>query len=88
FMLKEIYEQPKAYRDTMLGRIADDGKSVHLKELLMTDDYIRSIRKIHIVACGTAYHAGLVGKSVIETLARIPVENDVASEYRYRSPII
>ncbi|OUS72473.1 glutamine--fructose-6-phosphate transaminase (isomerizing) [Paenibacillus sp. MY03] len=88
FMLKEIYEQPKAYRDTMLGRIADDGKSVHLKELSMTDDYIRSIRKIHIVACGTAYHAGLVGKSVIETLARIPVENDVASEYRYRSPII
>lgn len=88
FMLKEIYEQPKAYRDTMLGRIADDGKSVNLKELSMTDDYVKSIRKVHIVACGTAYHAGLVGKSVIESLARIPVENDVASEYRYRSPII
>ncbi len=88
FMLKEIYEQPKAYHDTMLGRIADDGKSVNLKELSMTDEYIRSIRKVHIVACGTAYHAGLVGKSVIESLARIPVENDVASEYRYRSPII
>ncbi|GKU76640.1 glutamine--fructose-6-phosphate transaminase (isomerizing) [Paenibacillus sp. L3-i20] len=88
FMLKEIYEQPKAYRETMLGRIADDGKSVKLKELTMTDDYIQSIRKVHIVACGTAYHAGLVGKSVIESLARIPVENDVASEYRYRSPII
>jgi glucosamine--fructose-6-phosphate aminotransferase (isomerizing) len=88
FMLKEIYEQPKAYRDTMLGRIADDGKSVHLKELSMTDEYIRSIRKVQIVACGTAFHAGLVGKSVIESLARIPVETDVASEYRYRSPII
>ncbi|MGO4373035.1 glutamine--fructose-6-phosphate transaminase (isomerizing) [Paenibacillus sp. 2TAB19] len=88
FMLKEIYEQPKAYRDTMLGRIADDNKSVYLKELTMTDEYIKSIRKVHIVACGTAYHAGLVGKTVIESLARIPVENDVASEYRYRSPII
>jgi glucosamine--fructose-6-phosphate aminotransferase (isomerizing) len=88
FMLKEIYEQPKAYRDTMLGRIADDGLSVNLKELSMSDDYIRSISKVHIVACGTAYHAGLVGKSVIESLARIPVETDVASEYRYRSPII
>lgn len=88
FMLKEIYEQPKAYRDTMLGRIADDGKSVNLKELSMSAEYIKSIRKVHIVACGTAYHAGLVGKSVIESLARIPVETDVASEYRYRSPII
>ncbi|MDQ0063073.1 glutamine--fructose-6-phosphate transaminase (isomerizing) [Paenibacillus harenae] len=88
FMLKEIYEQPKAYRDTMLGRIADDNKSVFLKELTMTSEYIKSIRKVHIVACGTAYHAGLVGKSVIESLARIPAENDVASEYRYRSPII
>ncbi|MDQ0113661.1 glutamine--fructose-6-phosphate transaminase (isomerizing) [Paenibacillus harenae] len=88
FMLKEIYEQPKAYRDTMLGRIADDNKSVFLKELTMTAEYIKSIRKVHIVACGTAYHAGLVGKSVIESLARIPAENDVASEYRYRSPII
>ncbi|MFF2886096.1 glutamine--fructose-6-phosphate transaminase (isomerizing) [Paenibacillus sp. NPDC057967] len=88
FMLKEIHEQPKAYRDTMRGRISDDGKSVQLKELTMSEDYIRSIRKVHIVACGTAYHAGLVGKSVIESLVRIPVETDVASEYRYRSPII
>ncbi|MCM3631051.1 glutamine--fructose-6-phosphate transaminase (isomerizing) [Paenibacillus glycanilyticus] len=88
FMLKEIYEQPKAYRDTMLGRIAEDGKSVNLQELTMTADYVKSIRKVHIVACGTAYHAGMVGKTVIESLARIPVETDVASEYRYRSPII
>lgn len=88
FMLKEIHEQPKAYRDTMIGRITGDGESVDLKELDMTDEEVRAIRKIHIVACGTAYHAGLVGKSVLESLARIPVENDVASEYRYRSPII
>ncbi|MEK4248073.1 glutamine--fructose-6-phosphate transaminase (isomerizing) [Paenibacillus sp. FSL W7-1287] len=89
FMLKEIYEQPKAYRETMLGRVAEDGKSVNLsKELEMNDDYVKSINKVHIVACGTAYHAGLVGKSVIESLARIPVETDVASEYRYRNPII
>ncbi|MCM3634971.1 glutamine--fructose-6-phosphate transaminase (isomerizing) [Paenibacillus camelliae] len=89
FMLKEIYEQPKAYRETMLGRVAEDGQSVNLsKELEMNDDYVKSINKVHIVACGTAYHAGLVGKSVIESLARIPVETDVASEYRYRNPII
>ncbi|MBM7569447.1 glutamine--fructose-6-phosphate transaminase (isomerizing) [Paenibacillus sacheonensis] len=88
FMLKEIYEQPKAYRNTMMGRITDDGKSVVLKEIGMTAEQIRGIRKVHIVACGTAFHAGLVGKSVIENLARIPVETDVASEYRYRSPII
>src|SRR5690606_38031763 len=57
-------------------------------ELGMSDDYIKSVRKVQIVACGTAFHAGLVGKTVIESLARIPVETDVASEYRYRSPII
>ncbi|MFD2610819.1 glutamine--fructose-6-phosphate transaminase (isomerizing) [Paenibacillus gansuensis] len=88
FMLKEIYEQPKAYRDTMGARLNDEGTRVVLPELKMTEDDIRAIRNIHIVACGTAYHAGLVGKSVIEKLARIPVETDVASEYRYRSPII
>jgi len=88
FMLKEIYEQPKAYRDTMGARIADDGKSIVLPELKMTAEQLRGIRNIHIVACGTALHAGMVGKNVIENLARIPVETDVASEYRYRNPII
>jgi glutamine---fructose-6-phosphate transaminase (isomerizing) len=88
FMQKEIYEQPKAYRDTMGSRIAESGDRVTLSELGMTEDYIRSIRNVHIVACGTAYHAGMVGKTVIEQLARIPVEVEVASEYRYRSPII
>ncbi|MEO3946749.1 glutamine--fructose-6-phosphate transaminase (isomerizing) [Gorillibacterium sp. CAU 1737] len=90
FMLKEIHEQPKAYRDTMSSRISEDGKRVVLtpSEFGMTKEEIQNIHNIHIVACGTAYHAGLVGKTVIERLARIPVETDVASEYRYRSPII
>lgn len=88
FMLKEIYEQPKAYRDTMLGRINADGKGVHFTDLNLTREQIKNIRNIQIVACGTAYHAGLVGRNIIESLAKIPVETDVASEYRYRLPII
>ncbi|ASR45774.1 glutamine--fructose-6-phosphate transaminase (isomerizing) [Paenibacillus kribbensis] len=88
FMLKEIHEQPKAYRDTMLGRIDKETKKVVLPELKLTEEQIKNIRNIQIVACGTAYNAGLIGRTVIESLARIPVENDVASEYRYRSPIV
>ncbi|NOV01768.1 glutamine--fructose-6-phosphate transaminase (isomerizing) [Paenibacillus planticolens] len=88
FMLKEIYDQPKAYRDTMGSRISPDGRHVTLNELSITAEAIRNISRVHIVACGTAYHAGMVGKYVIEKMARIPVETDVASEYRYRSPII
>lgn len=88
FMLKEIYDQPKAYRDTMGSRISPDGLGVTLNELTITAEAIRNINRVHIIACGTAYHAGMVGKYVIEKLARIPVETDVASEYRYRSPII
>ncbi len=86
FMQKEIYEQPKAYRDTMGARI-DNGRVV-LKELGMTLEQLKAVERIHIVACGTAYHAGLVGKTVIEKLVRIPVETEVASEYRYKEPII
>lgn len=88
FMLKEIYEQPRAYSETIRGRLNADETAVVLPELNLTEAQIRSINSVHIVACGTAYHAGLVGKSVIEQLTRIPVETDVASEYRYRSPII
>ncbi|WP_282937967.1 glutamine--fructose-6-phosphate transaminase (isomerizing) [Paenibacillus sp. RC67] len=88
FMMKEIHDQPKAYRDTMGARLDSTGTKVILDEAKMTEEQIRSIRNVHIIACGTAYHAGLVGKSVIEKLARIPVEVDVASEYRYREPII
>ncbi|MDO7908740.1 glutamine--fructose-6-phosphate transaminase (isomerizing) [Paenibacillus sp. JX-17] len=88
FMLKEIHEQPKAYTDTMLGRIDASGKKVVLPELSLTEEQIKNIRNVQIIACGTAYHAGLVGRNVIEQLARIPVETDVASEYRYRAPIV
>ncbi len=88
FMLKEIYEQPKAYRNTMNPRIDPSGTRIILKEIGMTKQQIKDIERIHIVACGTAYHAGLIGKQVIEQLARIAVETDIASEYRYRSPII
>ena len=88
FMLKEIHEQPRAYRDTMLGRIDHANHQVVLPELKLSAEQIKNIRNIQIVACGTAYNAGLIGRTVIEQFARIPVENDVASEYRYRSPII
>ncbi|TDF93850.1 glutamine--fructose-6-phosphate transaminase (isomerizing) [Paenibacillus piri] len=88
YMLKEIAEQPRAYRDTMLGRIDGDSHGIVLPELQLAPEQIRQIQHIHMVACGTAYHAALVGKAVIERLTRIPVEIDVASEYRYRQPII
>lgn len=85
FMLKEIYEQPKAVRDTLSPRLKN--KDVVIEELGMTDEEIRNIRKIVIVACGSAYHAGVTGKYVLEKMARIPVEVDLASEFRYRDPI-
>lgn len=85
FMLKEIYEQPKAVRDTLSPRLKNN--DVVMEELGMTDDEIRNIRKIVIVACGSAYHAGVTGKYVLEKMARIPVEVDLASEFRYREPI-
>ena len=88
FMLKEIHEQPKAVRDTMSQRIAKDGKTIVMDELKWDADYLNSFNKIYIVACGTAYHAGMVGKYYIEKLARTVVEVDVASEFRYREPIV
>ena len=88
FMLKEIHEQPKAVRDTMSQRIAKDGKSIVMDELKWDADYLNSFNRIYIVACGTAYHAGLVGKFYIEKLARTVVEVDVASEFRYRESIV
>jgi glucosamine--fructose-6-phosphate aminotransferase (isomerizing) len=87
FMIKEIHEQPKALRDTMTSRIVP-GKSINLDNISLTKEDIEKIEKIYIVACGTAYHAGIIGKYVIEKLARIPVEVDIASEFRYRDPII
>ncbi|WP_337799064.1 glutamine--fructose-6-phosphate transaminase (isomerizing) [Acidaminococcus timonensis] len=88
FMLKEIYEQPKAVRDTLRGRVSRDSEKVTFSELNWTEETFKDIRKIFIVACGTAYHAGIVGKYYIEKMARIPVEVDIASEFRYRDPII
>ena len=88
FMLKEINEQPKAVRDTMSKRISKDGTSIILDELNWDKNFLDGINKIYIVACGTAYHAGLVGKFYIEKLARKLVEVDLASEYRYRQPIV
>lgn len=88
FMLKEIYEQPKAVRDTLRGRVDKDSDKVVFSELNWTAETLKDIRKIFIVACGTAYHAGIVGKYYIEKMARTPVEVDIASEFRYRDPII
>ena len=86
FMLKEMYEQPKTVTDTLSPRLREN--DIVIDELEMTDDDIRAIRKIHVVACGSAYHAGVTGKYVIEGIARIPVEVDLASEFRYRNPIL
>lgn len=86
FMLKEMYEQPKTIKDTINPRIKND--SIEIEELGMTDDEIASIEKIHIVACGSAYHTGVTAKYILEDMARIPVEVDVASEFRYRNPIL
>lgn len=86
FMLKEMNEQPKTVSDTLNPRIKDG--RIEIEELGMSDDEIRALRKIHIAACGSAYHTGITGKYVFEGLARIPVEVDLASEFRYRDPII
>ncbi|OUQ60506.1 glutamine--fructose-6-phosphate transaminase (isomerizing) [Tyzzerella sp. An114] len=86
FMLKEIMEQPKAIKDTIHPRIADG--TIKLDDVKYTDEDIKNINRIHIIACGSAYHAGIVGKYVIEDFARIPVEVDLASEFRYRNPIL
>lgn len=87
FMLKEIHEQPTAIRDTMAGRISME-KSMILDDLKINKEDLENTDRVFIVACGTAYHAGLVGKTVIESLAKIPVEVDIASEFRYRNPLV
>ncbi len=87
FMLKEIYEQPKAIRDTLSCRLSEDGNQVRFGELNWTAEAVQSIGKIMITACGSGSHAGLLAKYFIEKLARIPVEVDIASEYRYRDPL-
>ena len=88
FMIKEIIEQPKAFRDTMTARVAKDNNRITFDELKWTREDVAAVKKIVITACGTAYHAGLVAKYYIEQLARIPVEVDIASEFRYRNPLV
>ena len=86
-MLKEIFDQPKAIADTLIGRLSDSNQ-VQLDELHMSEDEIRAVKRISVIACGTAYHAGMVAKYAIEKWAKIPVDVEIASEYRYRDPIV
>ncbi len=88
FMQKEIFEQPNAIRETIGTRISDDEKDIDLDEIEISPEWLSDVKKIIIIACGTAHYAGLIGKYFIESLARIPVEVDLASEFRYRDPII
>jgi glutamine---fructose-6-phosphate transaminase (isomerizing) len=88
FMLKEIYEQPTAARDTILGRVSLERGQIFLEELHISEATFRAVEKVTVIACGTSWHAGLVGKYLIEALAQVPVEVDYGSEYRYRDPII
>jgi glutamine---fructose-6-phosphate transaminase (isomerizing) len=88
FMLKEIYEQPRAVRDTTLGRVSQDTGHIFLEEMEISEAEFRAACKINIIACGTSWHAGQAGKFMIESLARVPVEVDYASEWRYRNPIV
>src|SRR5881398_252864 len=88
FMLKEIFEQPTAARETILGRVSQDSGKVFLEEMKISDAQFAAIEKVTILACGTSWHAGLVGKYMIEQLARLHVDVDYGSEYRYRKPIV
>jgi len=88
FMLKEIFEQPRAVRDTTLGRVSLDSGKVFLDEMEISEGEFKALKKVNIAACGTSWHAGLAAKFMIERLARVPVEVDYASEWRYRDPIV
>ena len=88
FMLKEIFEQPRAVRDTIAGRLREVEGDVYLEDLAMTDAQLNALNRVCIIACGTSWHAALVGKFLIEEHCRVPVEVDIASEFRYRNPVI
>jgi glucosamine--fructose-6-phosphate aminotransferase (isomerizing) len=88
FMLKEIHEQPRAVRDTLVGRVSLESEQVLLDEMNFSDEDLRSVERMAVVACGTSWHAGHVGKFLLEQLARVPVDVDYASEFRYRNPLI
>lgn len=88
FMLKEIYEQPNAIRDTIAGRIMEDEGDIYLGDLNLSAEALSQVERVCIVACGTSWHSGLVGKFLLEEHCRIPVEVDIASEFRYRNPVV
>ncbi len=88
FMLKEIYEQPKVVKDNLAQRFSEDGRHIELDGIKLGKEELKDINQIYIVACGTAYYAGLVGKYLLERIVRIPVNSDVASEFRYKDPLI
>ncbi|MGH7274710.1 MAG: glutamine--fructose-6-phosphate transaminase (isomerizing), partial [Nitrospiria bacterium] len=88
FMLKEIHEQPRAIMDTLMGRVSQETGEVYLEEILLDGVDLGRLRRVFMIACGTSWHAALVGKYLIEELARIPVEVDIASEFRYRDPLL
>ncbi len=88
FMQKEIFEQPRAVRDTLLGRISQDSGKIFLEEMQISEQQFREFQQVRIVACGTSWHAGLAGKFMIERLARLQVEVDYGSEFRYRDPLL
>lgn len=88
FMLKEINQQPSVIRNTLRGRVEEGSDAVKLADMNISEEELKNCKQIHIVACGTAWHAGMVGKYLIEKFTRLPVELDIASEYRYRDPII
>jgi len=88
FMLKEIYEQPRAITDTFRGRISPETGTIYLQEMGLTEAALKKIKKVFLVACGTSWHASLIGKFMLEELARIPAEVEIASEFRYRNPIV
>ena len=88
YMLKEIHEQPRAVRDTFTGRMFEESGEIFFNDLQFTPDEWAKIKKVHVIACGTSWHAGLVGKFLLEDAARIPIEVDYGSEYRYRNPIV
>jgi glutamine---fructose-6-phosphate transaminase (isomerizing) len=88
FMLKEIFEQPWAVRETVLGRVSEDTGAIFLDEMRISPEDLRGIRRVVMLACGTSWHSALIGKFMIEQVARLPVEVDYGSEYRYRDPIV
>jgi glucosamine--fructose-6-phosphate aminotransferase (isomerizing) len=87
-MLKEIHEQPQVMEDTLRGRVAGLGGEVVLDEASLSAAAVKNVRRVFLVACGTSWHAGLVGKFLIESMAGLPTEVDFASEFRYRSPLV